>query len=127
MPDNYLELSYWQVGLAALLILVNGAISLALRLDLGRQLIVAALRMTCQLLLIGLVLHWVFALEGWYAVVALAALMTLIAGLSAVQRAEHRYRGVWISSLVSVWASSWVVTGVALLAIVQVQPWYRPQ
>jgi putative ABC transport system permease protein len=127
MSDGYLALSYWQVGLAALLVLVNGGISLLLRLGLGRQMIVAAVRMTIQLLLIGVILHWVFVFEGWYVVVTLAVVMTLIAGISAIERTQHRYRGVLLSSIVSVWASSWLIAGFALFAVLHVQPWYRPQ
>jgi len=127
MPDSYLALSYWQVAAAALLIVVNGLISLSLRLGLERQLAVASVRMTIQLLIVGLVLHWVFAFNAAYAVVALMMLMTLIAGVSAVERTKSRFAGIWSSSIVSVWASSWLVTLIALLGIVQVQPWYRPQ
>lgn len=127
MPDGYLELSYWQVGLAALLVLLNGAISLTLRLGLERQLAMATIRMTVQLVLVGVILHWVFTLEGWYAVVALGSLMTLVAGISAVQRTKWRFSGVWMSSVLSVWGSSWVVAGIGLLGIVQIQPWYKPQ
>src|SRR5438132_13842176 len=118
MSDKYLELSYWQVSLAALLIFVNGIISLALRLRLGRQLTIASVRMTIQLLITGIVLQSVFALDRWYAVVALAALMTIIAGAAGVERTHHRYRGVWINSIVSVWARSWLVTAVALVGLV---------
>ncbi len=127
MSDTYLELSYWQVALAASLILLNGGISLILRLGLGRQLVIASVRMTVQLLLVGLVLNWVFTLNAWYAVLAMASLMTLVAGATAVQRARQRFAGVWASSLISVWSSSWLVTGLALMAVVQVHPWYRPQ
>ena len=77
--------------------------------------------------LIGVVLHWVFIVEGWYVVVALALAMTLIAGVTAIERTQHGYRGVFVSSIVSVWASSWLIAGFALLAVLHVQPWYRPQ
>lgn len=78
---SYLELSYWQVGLATLLILFNGALSLALRLGLGKRLFVASVRTTVQLLLVGLVLQQVFALRHWAPVIALAFVMVLIAGI----------------------------------------------
>ena len=55
-----IQLSYDRVGFAALLILVNGGISLALKLGLERRLAVAALATVIQLLLIGLVLDWVY-------------------------------------------------------------------
>lgn len=127
MHDSYVTLSYWQVAAAATLIVVNGLISLWLRLGLQRQLLVASVRMTVQLLLAGLILRWVFALNSIYAVLALVTLMTLIAGVSGVERTTRRYSGVWFNSVVSVWASSWLVTGIALIGIVHVDPWYHPQ
>lgn len=127
MNEGFIDLSYWQVGSAALLILVNGVLSFVLRLGLERRLLGAALRMSVQLLLIGSVLHWVFAVSRWYLVLGLMVFMTAIAGVAAVRRTGYRYAGIWVSSIVSVWASSWVVTWTALLAIVQVEPWYRPQ
>lgn len=127
MNGSYIELAYWQVALAALLILINGGISLLLRLELERKLLVAAFRMTVQLILVGFVLHWVFSLGEWYTVTGLLLAMTVIAGIAAVRRTEHRYRGIWVSSLVSVWVSSWTVGALALLVIVRVEPWFRPQ
>ena len=124
---SYLELAYWQVALATLMILANGALSLLLRLGLGRRLLVAAGRTTVQLLLVGLVLQEVFALGHWAAVVGLGMLMTVIAGVAAVRRTSRRYRGIWLSSTLSIWVSSWLVTAIALGAIIRVEPWYLPQ
>ena len=127
MSASYLELSYGQVALAALLILINGAISVALRLGLHRKLALAAVRTVVQLLLVGLVLQWVFALRRWYLVLALMLVMALIAGISAVRRTDRRYPGIWTDSLISIWASSWIITGIALFGIVQIEPWFHPQ
>jgi putative ABC transport system permease protein len=124
---EYVELSPAQLALAAALILVCAAVSLALRLGMERQLLWAAIRTVAQLLLIGLVLEWVFAVKHWYVVLLLVALMTAIAGAAAVRRADRRYPGIWLDGLVSMWASSWLVGAAALLAIVQVRPWYQPQ
>lgn len=124
---SYLELSYVQVGIAALLILINGAISAALRLGLGKRLLIASVRTVVQLLLVGLVLEAVFGLSRWYAVVAMMLVMATIAGIAAVRRAGYRFPGIWSASLISMWASSWIVTGLALGAVVQVEPWWKPQ
>ena len=79
---SYIDLTYAQVGLAASLIVVNSAISFALRLGMERTLALASLRTILQLLLIGFVLEWVFRVDRWYIVVGLLALMTLIAGVN---------------------------------------------
>lgn len=126
MKPVYLQLSYFQVGLAAMLILINGVISLSLGLGLGRRLLVAATATVVQLILIGLVLQWVFHLDRWYVVVAIMLVMTLVAGDAGVRRTHLRYPGIWPISLVSVWASSWLMAGIALFALVRVDPWYSP-
>lgn len=124
----YLELTYVQVGLAALLILINGAISVALRLGMERSLLLASVRTIFQLLLIGFVLEWVFHVERWYVVVGILAVMTLIAGVTAVQRNHRRYPGIWLDTIISIWASSWAITAFALLAVMSgIDNWYDPQ
>jgi putative ABC transport system permease protein len=126
MKPLYLELSYAQVGLASLLILVNGGISMLLGLGLGRRLLVAAVATVVQLVLIGLVLQWVFGLNRWYAVVAIMLVMTLAAANAAVRRTHLRYPGIWLSSVVSAAASSWLMAAVALCVLLRVRPWYAP-
>ncbi len=127
MTGQYIELTSWQVGLAALLILVSAAISLALRLGMERRLLVAAVRTVAQLALIGFVLDWVFAVSRVGIVLILMTVMVLVAGLTAVRRTERRYPGIWLNAIVSMWASSWLITAVALFGIVRVRPWYDPQ
>src|SRR4051812_14610655 len=119
MGKLYLELSYTQVGLASLLILINGAISLLLKLGLERRLLLAAFCTVVQLLLVGLVLEWVFRLDRWYMVLALMLVMTLIAGVAAIQRTHVRYPGIWVRSIVSVWASSWLMAALAIAVLVR--------
>lgn len=123
---NYASLSAGDVAIAASLILVNGILSLVLRLGLERQLLVAALRTVLQLLAIGYLLGWVFQFAYWYVVLLVMALMTLVAGLSASERTP-RYRGQRLDSLLSIWASSWLVSAIGLLVIIRIHPWYEPQ
>jgi len=113
--------------LAALLIAVNVGLSLALKLGLTRSLLVASVRMTAQLLLIGLVLDWVFALQNPLPMVAIALVMTTLASVSAVQRTRHRFVGVYWDSLVSTASAAFLVTGFALVGILRVEPWYDAQ
>lgn len=127
MKAEYIQLSYLQIGLAAALILANGLISLFLGLKLGRSIIWVSIRTIVQLLLVGLILRQVFQVRNVYLVLALMAVMTVLAGFAAVRRTEHRYPGIWLNTFLSVWASSWVITLLALVAIVRVDPWYLPQ
>lgn len=126
--SQYAEITYWQVGLAALLILINGLISVALQLKLEATLAIASLRTIVQLTLVGLVLEWVFRFDRWYVVIGLGIVMTLIAGYTAASRNKRRYSGIWWNCIVSVWASAWLVTAFALFAVFQgTEKWYQPQ
>jgi putative ABC transport system permease protein len=128
MPASYLQLSSTQVGAAALLILINAAISLALRLGLERSLLWASVRTIVQLVLIGCILEWVFRLQHWTAVVVIMAVMTLVAGVTAFQRTPRRYPGMLISSIVSIWSSAWLILALALWIILErSHAWYDPQ
>lgn len=127
MTGQYIDLTAGQVAVAALLILVNAGISLALRLGMERRLLVAAVRTIAQLYLIGLVLDRVFAVGRVEIVLVLMTVMVLVAGVAAVRRTERRYPGIWLNAVVSMWASSWLIAAVALFGIVRVRPWYDPQ
>lgn len=125
---SYYPLSYLDVALAAALILINGIVSVALRLRMERSLLLASVRTTVQLLLVGFVLQWVFAVDRWYVVVAMLLVMTLIAGYTAAARNERRFAGMWISTLLSMGISSWIITAYALLVVLRgIDQWYQPQ
>ena len=127
MESDYIVIGYGQLTLAALLILVNVALSAVLQLGLGKSLLVAALRMVVQLLLIGFVLEWLFTQDNALIILAIALVMTAIAGVSAVNRTQRRFAGIYWHSLLSVLTASALVTGFAMVGIIRVQPWYDPQ
>ena len=92
---NAIELNYLDLAVAALLLLINGAISLALELRLERQLLIAALRMTIQLVLVGAILTTLFSLTSpWWTALA-ALVMLLFAGREVMARQERRLTGWW--------------------------------
>lgn len=121
------DLSWPALAISAALILINGAISLALRLNLEKKLALAALRTVVQLLAVGYVLGWVFAVNRWYVVVAMMVLMTLVAGRAAGERSRWTYKQMRADSIVSVWGSSWLVAAIGLFVVLRVHPWYEPQ
>ncbi|QBQ97509.1 ABC transporter permease [Paraburkholderia pallida] len=126
-PGVLQNLGIGDVAIAALLVFVNGAVSVLLKLDLERKLAWAAVRTVVQLLAIGYVLGWVFAFNRWYAVLPLMALMTLIAGIAGSQRGARTYAGQRVDSIVSIWISAWLVAAVGLFVVIRIRPWYEPQ
>ena len=112
------DLTPLNIALATMLVLLNGIISIWLKLNMEKQLLIASLRTIVQLLLIGMILEWIFELSWWPLIGLLMFIMTLIASITAVQRSQRRYPGIWLNSIVAIFASSWLVSGFALTVII---------
>jgi len=122
-----IDLGAAEICIAAALILINAAISVALKLNLERRLLIASLRTVIQLLLIGFVLEWIFETTRWYLVALILLTMSLIAGFAAVSRTSRRFAGIRLSSVIAVTTSSWLITAIALTSIIRPERWYQPQ
>lgn len=117
------------LALASVLVLLLAAMSWWLHLGVGRRVLIAGVRSTVQLMLVGLVLKALFeqAHPGWVALMAL--FMLAVAGFEALQRQRRRFCGPWgygIGSF-SMFVSSFGVLTLALTLIIRVEPWYQPQ
>ncbi len=124
-----IELSWWQLGLAGLLVVALAACTWAARLNVAAPLLIAATRTVIQLGLIGLVLEALFAVGalGWIALMALV--MLLVAGREVMARQKHRLTGGWAFGIgtVSMFISAFSVTVLTLVVIIGPEPWYMPQ
>ncbi len=127
METNYIQISYGQLALATLFIVVNIGLSFSLRLGLERSLGIASLRMVIQLLLVGYILQWVFTLSNPILIIVLALSMTVIAGVSSVNRTRRRFPSIYWNNFISLLSGSFLVTGIIVSGILRVQPWYEPQ
>ncbi|MCG7201252.1 iron export ABC transporter permease subunit FetB [Marinobacter pelagius] len=124
-----IDLAWWKLGLAALLILGLAGVSFAARLGITRSLLVAGARTGIQLALIGLVLEALFASARLYWIALMAAVMLLVAGREVMARQQRRLRGFWAFGIGTgaMFVSSFAVTILALTVIIGPAPWYAPQ
>jgi putative ABC transport system permease protein len=127
MEQSYIPISDGQLVLASALILINMGLSLALRLGLEKSLGIATVRLVVQLLLVGYILEWIFALNNPWLVVLVALVMSAIAGNASVNRTRRRFPSIYWHSLLSILASSALVTGLLVEGIIRIEPWYNPQ
>lgn len=124
-----IELGWWQLALAASMVVVLAGCLFAIRLGMSGSLLIAALRTGVQLTLIGLVLEALFAAERLLWVTAMALAMLLIAGREVMARQKRRLRGGWSFGIgtLAMFVSSFTVTVLTLTVIIGPQPWYLPQ
>jgi putative ABC transport system permease protein len=129
MTSHTIFLTPADLSLAALLVLALALLSRRMGLGLAGQLIVAALRTTLQLFLVGLVLKVVFASIHPLWIGSMALVMLAAAAREVVARQKRRFRGWWGFGMGagSMFISSFAVTTFALVAVIGVHPWYAPQ
>lgn len=129
MTGELIRLTPLDLGLAGALVLALAALTWYGRLGVTRSLLIAAARTVVQLLLVGLVLQTLFDHAAWYWVALMGAVMLLIAGREVMARQKRRFLGVWGFGLGTgaMFLSSFSVTVLALLAMIQPEPWYMPQ
>ncbi len=124
-----ISLTPLDLSIAAVLVIALSLLSLYMKLGLSRQIIIAGLRTTVQLLLIGLVLKSLFAYIhlGW--IIFIAFFMLTVASREVMSRQKRRFagwRGFGIGT-VSMSVSSFSITVLALTVIINIKPWYEPQ
>jgi len=124
-----IQLSNFDLSLAALLVLALALSSARIYPGLAQQLLVAALRTAIQLTLVGLVLKVLFANSNLLWVALISMLMLLVAGREVMARQQRRFAGRWGYGIgvVSMFVSSFTVALFALLVVVGNEPWYQPQ
>ena len=127
MNAPLIELSPWDLALAALLLILPAGISIGLRLGLERRLALAGVRTVLQLAFLGLVLEWVFALDRWYYVLPVLLVMLIAAARAAVQRSDRRFSGAYLAAFASLVLATGTVTFASTELIIGVESWYQPQ
>lgn len=124
-----IHLSAFDLAIAASLVILLAVLSARVQRDLAVQILIAALRTTVQLLLVGLVLKTLFTHVHWGWVGLMATFMLLVAGREVTARQARGLTRGWGFAVgtLSMFLSSFAVTLFALITIIGTDPWYAPQ
>ncbi len=125
--NNVIELDFIDLALALGIMGIAIALSLWQKLGLEANFFFGAGRSLLQLLVVGYVLDFVFALHNWLAVLLVILFMLSVAAITARNRIDRQRRGllpiVWLSLI----ASTGLTVAYVIVAIVQPPVWYEPQ
>lgn len=128
MSGETTTISYWSLALAASLVFVNAALSIALQLGLARTLLVGAARALIQLSLVGMVLKTVFTLNSPWLVLAVVLFMLASAGREIHARQKRRLAGWWSFGIGSATSTlALLITGMLAIAVLSPTPWWTPE
>lgn len=129
MSGTYHALSYWDVAAASVFLILNAILSLALDLGLTRTLVISALRMSVQLILVGLVLKAIFLSGSLVWTLCAAGVMSAFAGREIWARQDRSLRGLWGPGLGAgaMLAAAALVTLYALAGQIRPDPFWQPR
>ncbi len=124
-----IPLTALDLGLAALAVLALAGTAHRDRLGVSRQLLWLSVRMTAQLLLVGLVLRVVLGTEVPGAVALMAFVMLLVAAREVRSRQRRPLRGMWgyLVGGSAMFVSSFAFTVFALVVVLGPDPWWTPR
>ena len=115
-------MTYFSLLLALLFVLVAVVISFKEDLNLERDLLTGTVRAFVQLMVVGYVLEFIFALEKWPYIVLMLMFMVLVAARNAEKRGKGM-RNVFPILLLAIGAGELVTMGMMLgLRIIPFQP-----
>lgn len=126
---NVISLSAFDLSLAASLLLLLAFCSLKIGLGIEKRIVISGVRMTVQLLLVGLVLKVLFASGSFLLVFVMSFCMLFVAGYEVWARQTRKLRGAsgYLISTGSMFVSSFSVAFLALTVMIGTDPWYTPQ
>ena len=126
---SVISLSSIDLILASSLMFVLSVLSLLLRLGLEKKILIFSVRMTGQLLFIGLILRYLFDSTSFILVFLLSMVMLFAAGREVWDRQKRKIKGItgYMISTGAMFVSSFSVALIALALIIDVEPWYTPQ
>lgn len=129
MNQGFIPLDEVDLAISAALLLITGALSWRLQLGVEKRLIIAALRSTVQLLLIGLILHSVFSSQSVLLITLVMGVMLSVAGYEVWSRQTRRLKGWWGygTGAISMLLSSVTIALFSSAVILGPSPWYHPQ
>jgi putative ABC transport system permease protein len=124
-----ISLTPQDLAVASSLIVFDAALSLIFRLGLHWRIAVASVRMVVQLVAIGFVLKFIFALNNPAVTLLLIVVMVLVAARETAARPERRFKGQTTLAIgaASVASATLVTALFALTTALRPHPWYDPR
>ncbi|MGD8170108.1 ABC transporter permease [Vibrio sp. TRT 21S02] len=125
--NSVVDISWTSLGFFFLALLVPFSISRYLKLQLEKDIIISVVRMTVQLILVGLYLEYLFTLNSLVVNLAWLMFMVLVGASSVIGKASLPKARLFLPVSAGLSLSLLPVLGSIILLIVQPQPFYSAQ
>ncbi|GIP31922.1 iron export ABC transporter permease subunit FetB [Paenibacillus sp. J2TS4] len=125
--SSVIDLEWWRLAAAYLFVLILIAIVKAKGISREKEIIIATVRMTVQLVIVGYVLEYVFTNANPFYTVLLVGIMLAFAIYTIQKRIKSELNRA-MKNLVALSMSAGVLVSLIyfLLVVIGVSPWYQP-
>ena len=128
MNQTVLDLPVLNLTIAYIFVLILLVIFRTRGIRRERQILIATVRMTIQLTLMGYVLMYIFAHPSWYLTLLMLCIMLVFAVYNAIKRVKLAMSPPLQKLMAFSMVIGFVVTAVFfLLVVLQITPWFHPQ
>ncbi len=124
---SIIDIEALSLALGYLLFLVPLSLALWYRVGIAGRLLTAVVRMTVQLLFVGLYLQVLFDLDRWWLTALWLIIMTTVADLSVIRGAGFRVRAFFWRVFMAIIAGTLIPLAYFILVILQVPGLLEPQ
>lgn len=122
-----IDISWLQLVFFSLILLIPLVICRYLKLSVGREVIMAVLRMALQLTLVGFYLNYLFSLNSLGVNIVWLLIMILIGALSIIDKAKLPKKQLWLPVSIGLFCGCIPVLLIICIYVVQAVPFYNTQ
>lgn len=122
-----LDIDVFELGIAALFVLITGGVSVWNRLQLEKDLWIGSVRCVLQLVTMGYVLRFIFEVDSLWLVLALFTLMVTFAVRIVRGNVKERQIPFIIPAFLSMLGVYAIVSAIVTGVIIGAKPWWLPQ
>lgn len=127
MNDQFLNIPLWGLAASYAVLLPVLLIVFRERMKLGRNLLISVLRMSVQLILVGYLLTYIFAMRDWWVVVVLYLFMVYFAARTVVGRTGIKISRLDLLLFVSMLAGTGAMTALLVIFVLPLDNWWEPR
>lgn len=124
---NAVEITYGQLLISLVFVLMAGIASIRLKLSLERDILWGTIRTFAQLAIMGYVLKYIFRINNAWLVLLVFTGMILFAAYTVRGRVKERRVSYFLPTFWAMFISYMLVTIVVNAFVVNVDPWFKPQ
>ncbi|MBP1763232.1 MAG: hypothetical protein H6Q65_290 [Firmicutes bacterium] len=128
MNSSVMDLSILQLSIAYVFILILLVIFKSRGIKREKQILIATVRMTIQLTVMGYVLMLVFDHASWWLTASMITIMIAFAIYNAIKRVKNKMsKQLQKMIMVSMVTGALITAVFFIIVVLQVRPWFNPQ